>query len=210
MPSASMARRSATGRVVERCGGCTVRDGPLVALTMEMVASPHGVLVVIAHEFDLSTVDAAAAGARQLVRGDVELDLGGPGVRGFRRCPHAARRASPSERRESRSSVDTSSGAVRRTFVITGDPCDDPTSPGSTQESERVTSEDRNLDGPDLTTNERALARVLRLRRSVPGAGASLRWRRGDGGQRDVEAVTGLDRGAPIQGQSGRAGLLPC
>ena len=126
-----------------------------------------------------------------MCEGDVELDLGGPGVRGFRRCPHAARRASPSDVASRRVSVDTSSGAVRRTFVITGDPCDDPTSPGSTQESERVTSEDRNLDAPDPTTNERALARVFALRRSVPAAGASLRWRRGDGGQRDVEAVTG-------------------
>ena len=62
-------------------------------------------------------------------------------------------------------------GDVELDLVITGDPCDDPTSPGSTQESERVTSEDRNLDGPDLTTNERALARVLRVAEVGPCGG---------------------------------------
>jgi anti-anti-sigma factor len=110
-----------------------VHDGadPLVGLTIEMVVSSHDAVVVIAGELDLSNVGAAATVLDSMcegAEGDVVLDLAGLEFVGFAavdmlRAVH--RRLSVTRRRVS---IGATNDTVRRTFVITGDPCDDPTS----------------------------------------------------------------------------------
>ena len=111
-----------------------MRTGPPEVLTMEIVASPHGAVVVIAGELDLSNVGAAAAVLDNMcdgVEGAVELDLAGLEFVGFAgvdllRVVH--RRLSVAGRRVS---IGASNAVVRRTFVVTGDPCHDAMAPRS-------------------------------------------------------------------------------
>ncbi len=103
--------------------------GPLVGLTIEMVVSPHDAVVVIAGDLDLSNVGAAATVLDSICEGadgDVVLDLAGLEFVGFAGVDmlRAVHRRLSVKRRQF--SIGATSDTVRRTFVITGDPCDDP------------------------------------------------------------------------------------